>query len=123
MLFSGIDYSPWDQGQIIWYQFAKKTCDIPKVSNFYAEKRELAYVRSHQEIPFTALNRFCLLSKTLPPHPVSNRHNQTAWKNTHSFYTLFYIWKVLIKIYKTERPGLLHQLISFFTTFQNFIQH
>ena len=106
MLLSGIDYIPWNQDQIIWYQFAKKTCDIPKVSNFYVKKRQLAYVRLHQQIPFTAFNRFCLLSKILPPHSVSNGQNQTGCKNTHSFYTFFYIWKVLIKIYMTERPDL-----------------
>ena len=33
----GTDYSPWDQAQIIWYQFGKKTCYISKVSKFCVE--------------------------------------------------------------------------------------
>ena len=29
---------PWGQGPIIWYQFGKKTCYIPKSSKFCVEK-------------------------------------------------------------------------------------
>ena len=32
------DYGPWDQGPIIWYQFRKVSCYIPKASKFYVEK-------------------------------------------------------------------------------------
>ena len=32
------DYSSWDQRPIIWYQFGKKTCYIPKVSKLYVEE-------------------------------------------------------------------------------------
>ena len=43
---------------------------IPKISKFYVEKGYLVYVRGHQQITFSMLNRFYQLSKTLPPPPV-----------------------------------------------------
>ena len=46
----GTDYSPWDQGQVNWYQTGDKTL-LPKISKFYVEKRYLVYViRAHQQI-------------------------------------------------------------------------
>ena len=54
LLSPDTDCSPWDQGPIIWYQFGKKTCYIPKISKLYVEKD----VRAHQQITFITLDRF-----------------------------------------------------------------
>ena len=59
MLLPGTDYSSMGSGP-----------------NYLVSIWELAYVRTHQQIAFMWLNRFCLLSKTLPPPPVINEHNQ-----------------------------------------------
>ena len=66
LLSPGVDYSPWNQGQINWYQIGNKTCYIPKFSKFYLEK---GY---KQQITFITRNRFCLLSKTPLPSTVLN---------------------------------------------------
>ena len=49
-------------------------------------------------------------------------HNQAGSENTHPFYTVFQISKVLIKIYKTQRPGLFFLLfyISFYISWYHF---
>ena len=124
MLSPGTDYSPWDQDQIIRYQFGKKTCYIPKVWKFYVEKGWLAYVRTHQQMTFITFNRFCQLSKTLPPPPVINGNNQAGWENTYPFYILFHVLKILIQIYKLQNPGLFFFVlrISFYISWYHFSQ-
>ena len=78
---------------------------------------------------------FCQLSKTLHPLFLTDNinTNQNQIKNIHLPDILFQVLKVLlIKYYKIQLPVLLflvvlhqplHQEISFFTTFENFIQH
>ena len=90
---------------------------------------DLKYLSNCQQITFIMLNRFCLLSK--PPPPLFlNRQNQDGWntnqnqmKNTHSFYIVFEVLKVLyIIICKIQLLDLLflvlcqilhHQISSF----------
>ena len=44
------------------------------------------------------------------PTPVINGHNQAGWENTNTFYILFQVLKVLIKICKMQRTGLLFHI-------------
>ena len=83
-------------------------------------------VRTHQQITFISLNRFCLLSDILHPLLIINEHNQAGWENTHPFQILFQVLKVLIKIYKIQRPGpffFLLYCISFYISRHYFSQH
>ena len=59
-------YSPWDQEQIIWYQFVKKTCYLPEISKLYVEKG--CDVKAHQQIAFIMLMLSLYISSTLPHH-------------------------------------------------------
>ena len=82
------------------------------------------------------LNRFCQLSKTLPSRQfladiimLDGQLHESA----HPFYIAFQVLKVLLIIFFIiHSPGILvlivlhqslHQQMSYFATFQNFIQH
>ena len=76
--------------------------------------------RDHRQITLIMLNRFSLLRKT--PHPLFLMYNIKL--DTCQFYIVFPVSKVLlIKSFCLVLLKLLHQKISFFTTFFNVIKH
>ena len=84
------------------------------------------------------LSRFCPLTKTpdptsTPQYPDRQNTNQNKMQDTPPFSIVLQVLKIfLIKIWQIQPLGLLilvvlyqllHQQISFFKNFQNFIQH
>ena len=113
---------------------------MPKISKFCVEKGYLVYVRAHQQITFSTLNRFCqFISKTLPPTQfltdiimLDGLPSKIKWKYTFFLHCISSFEGTSHICFIIQSPGLLvlivlhqflHQQMSFFTTFYNFIQH
>ena len=118
------DYSPWwDQGKIHWYQIENKIY-VPKISKFYVEKGYLVYIRVHQQITFNTLNRFCQLSKILPPPPGLSGHNHAGWNTKQNYMKVHFFFTLNLKFWRyfsfiffiIQSPGLLLLIVYCFVS-------